>query len=96
MRWLTDEDILVLYFELTDEQHDRISKDKKWHEDRTFVDQCEVAKGNNAHIFKLYGQGDMKILLNNIRWSIQDYKTISWWNKDMTKFYEKRRELCQI
>ena len=77
MRWITDEQSLALFFELTDEQYARVVKDKDWIKDRDFVLDCEGAKGNNAHIFKFYGQHNVKLILDNIRWMLEDYDTVS-------------------
>jgi len=92
MRWITDEQSMALFFELTDKQYERIMTDKSWITDVDFVLECERSKGDNAHFFKFYGQGSIKIILDNIRWLLEDYKTVSWWNKKMTRFYGQRRE----
>lgn len=88
MRWIANDDTLVLFFELTDEQLDRVSKDKDYIYDGKFVNTCHKAKGDNAHIITIYNNGNKKFFYQHFK--NNPYKSISWWNKIRTKFYIRR------
>jgi len=101
MRILTKEGYIAqvgLLFELTDEQLDKISGDNQFYLDKEFLKACYEAKGDNAHLFSL---GVDNRLPNNVQEIFSkleqlenEYKSVSWWNREENKFFIKRRELC--
>ena len=89
MMWIAEEDGLCLYFELTDEQLDRVKQDRDYHKDELFISECHASVGLNCHIFTLIHNGNTKRILKYLRQLKNKYKTVSWWDKEKEKF------LCQ-
>jgi len=93
LKWIAeDDDKLVLFFELSDDQLERVSKDNKFFFDTDFIDECEQTKGCHAHVLRIYSNGDTSFFYKHFK--DNSYKSISWWNKTRTKFYI-RRQICQ-
>jgi len=91
VKWIADDEMLVLYFEVDDLQLDRIRTDKKWVEDKEFVAECERSRGVHAHVFKLIGDNSRGKIIQYLKHGIKDYDTVSWWNKKMTRMYIRRQ-----
>ena len=89
MKWIAVEDkLLVVYYELTDEQLEVVKNKSNYLDDKAFVNEIILSKGDNAHIFSITANED-------IDWSQEWdkrkhlYKTLSWWNRTEDKFYLK-------
>ena len=102
MRILTKEGYIAsvgLLFELTDELLVVIRANPKFYLDPELLKKCYEAKGGNAHLFSLCVDktlpNDPMDILRKFEQLQSEYKSVSWWNKDENKFYEKRREQCQ-
>ena len=94
MRILTDNgyiDSVGLFFELDDEQLERIKNNKHYYLDKKLVDEFTKGYGTNAHFIGVCNNGEKGIIGRKIRLLLRDYKTVSWWDEDMTKFVIKRR-----
>ena len=84
-----------MLFELTDEQLDRVSKDFNFYLDKDFLQSCYDAKGENAHLFHLGVDNRLPNnpidILNKLGQLVNEYKSVSWWNREENKFFIKRR-----
>ena len=80
-----------LIFELTDEQLERVKNDNKYLFDKEFLKSCYTAKGDNAHVFFLCNQGDSRRIMKNLYRLAHRFKTVSWWDREIDKFYLIRR-----
>ena len=88
-------DSVALYFELTDEQLDRIRNENKYFNDHRFVQECLHSKGDNAHFYCLCNNGEQLNIRLYIKDLLKEYKTVSWWDKEMQEFKIIGRESCQ-
>jgi len=101
MRILTKDGYIAqvgLIFELTDEQLIVIQGNPQFYLEQTFLKTCYEAKGNNAHLFHLGVDNrmfnDPMEILRKFEMLQDEYKSVSWWNREENKFFIKRRELC--
>ena len=96
MNWMHDENELVVFFEISDEQLIKIQNDVNYFSDREFLEKALRSSGNNAHIFGFYHKTgypkEGSIIIKKMLDSLDKYNTISWWDRDSNKFYIKRRE----
>jgi hypothetical protein len=83
------------FFELNDEQLDYIRNNSKYYLDADKVKEFINAKGDNAHFFGLFNnnKSDAHLIYKNLKVLLKDYKTVSWWDKDMNEF-KIRSEIC--
>jgi len=74
---------VALFFELTDEQFERVKVDRLFIFDAEFLNGCYRGCGPNAHFFSLYNDtpGTMKIVKKKVKELLQYYRTVSWWDK---------------
>ena len=98
MRILTKDGYIAavgLLFELTDGLLDRISKEPQFYLDKDFLKSCYDAKGDNAHLFSLGTDDRLPYELSDIfkkfEQLVNEYKSVSWWNREENKFFIKRR-----
>ncbi len=85
-------DAMAVFFELTDEQLEAISKNNVFYLDRELLETLSKAKGDNAHFFGLFNtNGHLLNIHGYFKNLLETYKTISWWDKDLNKFQMIRR-----
>ena len=79
---------VALFFELTDEQLDRVSKDKDFIFKPELLKECMESKGDNCHLFGLYSDENNRTIeiWKHLKQLLVDYKTVSWWDRDMKEF----------
>ena len=73
--------LTILYVRVTDDILDKISK-SAWYL-RHNIYKLAKGDGDNIHIFCIIGKGN---LVRELRVAKMRYKSISWWNRDLTKF----------
>ena len=95
MKILTEQgyiDAVGLFFELTDEQLEHVKCHKHYYMDEELVKKYNASKGDNAHFVGVMNNNGNNSLLNkHLHLLLKDYKSVSWWNRDMTEFHIKRR-----
>jgi len=94
MRILTDigyVDAVGLFFELTDEQLEIVKADKDYYLNKKLTNEFTQTKGDNAHFVGACNNGEGSLIKKNITMLLKDYKTVSWWDKDMNEFKLVRR-----
>jgi hypothetical protein len=84
---------VAMFFEVDDETLSIIESDPNYFYDQTLVDSCFRQKGRNAHLYLLVGTGDVRDVIKNLRWMMNEYDSVSWWTREHKKFY-KRSALC--
>jgi hypothetical protein len=95
MRILTDTgyiDSVGLFFELTDKQLEIVKANKDYYLDKKLVDEFTKGYGKNAHFIGACNNGDRGVIGRKIKLLLRDYKTVSWWDKDMQEFKIVRRD----
>lgn len=94
MRILTEAgyiDAVALFFELSDEQLEKVAKDKDYYQSRERLEEFNNAKGNNAHFFGIAVSNKQVDIRSYIPDLLKQYDTVSWWDKDMNEFHLIRR-----
>lgn len=92
MRLLTTEgyiDNVAIILELTDTQLETVKNDRHYYLKTPLIKELTKSKGNNAHICGLFCNDNVIFKLKKIAQA--DYKTVSWWDKDITGFKITRR-----
>ncbi len=84
-------DAVGVFLELTDEQLDIIQKNKFYFQDKELTDILSKSKGDNAHFVGACNNGEHSLINKHIKMLLNDYKTVSWWDKEMTDFKIRRR-----
>jgi hypothetical protein len=79
-------DSVAIFFELTDEQLERVKNDKNYYQQKEILEEFNKSNGDNAHIFGLCNDGDFSLIYSNLKELLKTYKTVSWWDKDMNEF----------
>lgn len=99
MRILTKDGYIAqvgLLFELTDAQLIIIQANPRYYLDHEFLKSCYDAKGNNAHLFSLGVDdrlpNDKSEIFKKFEQLLGEYESVSWWNREESKFFIKRRE----
>jgi hypothetical protein len=94
MKIITDTgyvDAVGFFFELTDEQLEQIKNNKDYYLDKKLTQEFTASSGDNAHFVGTCNNGEGSIIRKNISMLLKDYKTVSWWDKDMQEFKITRR-----
>ena len=81
----------AMLFELTESQLERVSLNRDFFKDSTFILEILEAKGENAHFFSIDSGGIPLDLKPYIRKVLRDYKSVSWWDREMNDFMIIRR-----
>ena len=84
-------DGVALFFELSDEQLERVKQDKLYCMDAEFTKLCVKSKGDNAHIYHLCNSAEPLNIQDFIKDLLKQYKTVSWMDKDNDRFEIIRR-----
>ncbi len=92
MRILTEGgyiDSVALFFELNDEQLEKVRNNKDYYQSREVLESLNKSEGENAHFFGICNNNKNRAYLiqDNLKTLLKQYKTVSWWDKDMNKFY---------
>jgi len=88
VNWLSINDSMAAFFELTDEQAERVSKDTNFHLDGKFAQECINAKGDNCVITLLICRTEgTKDIFKGLKSLRSRYKTVSFWNRKHKRFY---------
>lgn len=95
MKWLAVNDGCCVYMEVTDEQYQRIKEDSLYYLDPEFSHECFYAKGDNAVLACVVGNGSVKDMMTGIKILKKKYKTVSFWNRGHKKFYGGSHVHCQ-
>ena len=89
MRILTNQgyvDSVGVFFELSDEQLEIIKKDRLYFYDKRLYEEFNKSKGENAHFYCVWNSGDSSVIYKNIKSLLKEYKTVSWWDQQMSIF----------
>jgi hypothetical protein len=92
MRLLTDKgyiDNVAIILELTDTQLETVKNDRHYYLNTPLVKDLMKARGDNAHICGLFCTDNVIFKLKRL--AEDNYKTVSWWDKDMQEFKITRR-----
>lgn len=84
-------DAVALFFELTDAQLKEIENNKNYYLDKDKLDEYNDSRGDNAHFFGITNSTEHLNIHDYISDLLQDYKSVSWWDRDIEKFKEIRR-----
>lgn len=94
MRILTNSgyvDAVCLFFELTDEQLEEVKNNPNYYLDKSIFNRLKAANGDNVHFCGVCNNGEASLITKHLTMLLKDYKTVSWWDKDMNEFKLKRR-----
>jgi hypothetical protein len=80
-----------VFFELTDAQLEIVKNNKNYYLNKKLLEEFNRAKGDNAHFCGACNNGERSLIYRNMKIVLKDYKTVSWWDKDMTEFKITRR-----
>jgi hypothetical protein len=92
---LTDQgyvEAVGVFFELDDEQLDLVRNDKDYYLNKKLIKEFNESKGDNVHFVGLCNNGEGSLIYTNMKRLLNDYKSVSWWDKDMLEFKIERRE----
>ena len=85
-------DAVAVFFELTDEQLETIKNNKQYYLNKELLKEFTSAKGDNAHFYGIMNtNGHLTIMYQHIKKLKKQYKTISWWDRDIENFVIIRR-----
>lgn len=84
-------DAVGLFFELNDEQLELAKNNRDYFMNEALMEDFKNGTGDNAHFIGVCNNGDNSLITKNINLLLKDYKTVSWWDKDMTEFKIRRR-----
>ncbi|MBM3245607.1 MAG: hypothetical protein FJZ15_07460 [Candidatus Omnitrophica bacterium] len=84
-------DAVALFFEVTDEQLERIKNNKDYYLSRELLEEFNKSKGDNVHFFGASNSGEPLKIQDYFKELLKDYKSVSWWDKDMDTFQIIRR-----
>lgn len=79
-------DWVALFYELTDEQLEKVRNNKDFYFDNDFLKECNYAKGNNAFFYCLCSNGEQEFINKYLKLLLKEYKTVSWWDRKIEKF----------
>ena len=95
MRLVTEQgyiDGVAMLFEVNDEQLEKIHSNPNYYFDQAFIDELKESKGDNAYVFTLCNNGNSDWIYKQLKAVVkEDYKTVSWWEKDLKEFKIIRR-----
>jgi len=95
MRILTNQgyvEAVGVFFELTAEQLELVKKDSLYFMNKELIKGFSQSRGNNAHFIGACNNGAGSLINKYITAMLKDYKTVSWWDKDMKDFVIKRSQ----
>ena len=85
-------DAVALFFELSDEQLDSISKNPDYYLSKGLLEEYNKSKGDNAHFFGISSAlGDFSLIYKYLKKLLKEYKSVSWWDKNIEEFKIVRR-----
>ena len=87
---------VALFFEVDDETLGEISVDPNYIFDRELVSRCFNGNGRNAHLYLLVNNRDVKEVIRNLMFLLNEYDSVSWWTVEHKKFYIRRRKPCLV
>ena len=86
-------DAVALFFELSDEQLEYISKDQNYYHSRKLLEEFNNAKGDNAHFFGITNTSAEPLKIESYyKELLKVYKSISWWDRENKEFKIIRRK----
>lgn len=80
----------VMVLEVTEEDLEIIKKGVDFVYDKTFCKKVYNSSGNHAHVIMIR-TSSYSVISKGIETLLKDFESVSWWNKEQTKFCIKRR-----
>ena len=84
---------VALFFEVDDATLARIESNSEYFLDRELVNDCFSQTGRNAHLYLLVNGGELKEVVQNLKFLVNQYKSVSWWTVEHRKFFIRRRNV---
>jgi hypothetical protein len=78
---------VAIFYEVGDDTLEIIKKNKDYYYDAEFVQRCFKDRGRNAHLYLLINNKNTKEIRSKIEKMRKEYKTVSWWGSEHSKFY---------
>ncbi len=85
-------DAVALFFELSDEQLEQVRNNKDYYQSREVLEVLNKSKGDNAHFFGISNtNGSLLNIQDFVKNLLTEYKSVSWWDKNIEEFKIVRR-----